>query len=396
MRLVMGGESLEGPLTGIGQYTYHLAKGILASPDIEDLKFQVHGKLREPESLMAACGNSVSGVRPPSAKLSIPNQLLGKARSIAGRSNLAVELYRRLMPRLERYTLRHYLKSDIYHSPNYILPEFPGKTVVSILDLSTYRYPEHHPQARVQFVNGHIERAVKTADHIITISEFVKAEIIERFQVPESRITVTYLGADSRFRPMSEPEFNEQASGLGLGYKDYFLFTSSIEPRKNLDRLLDAYLAYRAESTEHPLPLIITGNPGWKSQHTHERLQLLQSKGFVKYLGHVEQQILPVLVAGARAVLYPSLYEGFGLPIIEAMQSGTATMTSRGTSMEEISGDASLLVNAIDVAEMADAITSLANQPESTALLGSRGLDNAKAFSWANCANQTIEAYAAA
>ena len=220
--------------------------------------------------------------------------------------------------------------------------------MVSILDLSTYRYPEHHPEARVRFVNGHIERAVKSADHIVTISNFVKSEIMERFNVPESRITVTYLGADESFRPIPENLFNEQTRALGLAYKGYFLFTSSIEPRKNLDRLLDAYLAYRAGTKGHPLPLIVTGMPGWKSQHTHERLQKLQTEGAVRYLGYVDQRLLPILVAGARAVLYPSLYEGFGLPVLEAMQSGTATMTSRETSMAEISGDASLLVNAID------------------------------------------------
>jgi O-antigen biosynthesis alpha-1,3-mannosyltransferase len=396
MRLVMGGESLEGPLTGIGQYTYHLAKEMLANPNIEDFKFLAHGRLREPEILMAACSNRVSEVNAPGNKPSIPNQLLGKARSIAAKSSLAVELYGRLIPRLERHSLRYYENSDLYHSPNYMLPEFPGKTVVSILDLSTYRYPEHHPEARVRFVNGHIERAVKSADHIVTISNFVKSEIMERFNVPESRITVTYLGADESFHPMPENLFGEQARTLGLAYKGYFLFTSSIEPRKNLDRLLDAYLAYREGTKDHPLPLIVTGMPGWKSQHTHERLQQLQSEGAIRYLGYVDQRVLPILVAGARAVLYPSLYEGFGLPVLEAMQCGTATMTSRDTSMAEICGDAALLINAIDTEEMTNAIASLANQPENITLLVSKGLENAKEFSWGRCANQTLRAYQAA
>jgi len=135
--------------------------------------------------------------------------------------------------------------------------------------------------------------------------------------------------------------------------------------------------------------------PGWKSQHTHERLQKLQTEGAVRYLGYVDQSLLPILVAGARAVLYPSLYEGFGLPVLEAMQSGTATMTSRETSMAEISGDASLLVNAIDTNEMIEAIESLASQPKNLALLVSKGLEHAKEFSWNRCANQTLQAYKA-
>lgn len=394
MRLVMGGESLQGPLTGIGQYTYNLARELLTREDIDELRFLVHGRLKRSQQMMAPCEPGFSSTQVKSA-INIGDRI-GSLRSIAAQSTLAVSLYEQVIRRMERQSLSDYHNADIYHSPNYMLPEFPGKTVVSILDLSTFRYPEHHPKARVRFVNSHIERAVKSADHIVTISDFVKSEIMERFNVPESRITVTYLGADKRFCPMPEILFNEQARTLGLAYKGYFLFTSSIEPRKNLDRLLDAYIAYRASTKDHLLPLIVTGMPGWKSQHTHERLQKLQSEGAVRYLGYVDQRLLPVLVAGARAVLYPSLYEGFGLPVLEAMQSGTATMTSRDTPMAEICGDAALLVNSTDTEEMTNAIASFANQPENIALLVSKGLENAKEFSWGRCANQTLLAYQAA
>ena len=164
----------------------------------------------------------------------------------------------------------------------------------------------------------------------------------------------------------------------------------------SLIRCLDAYLAYRAGTKDHPLSLIVTGMPGWKSQHTHERLQQLQSEGAIRYLGCVDQHVLPILVAGARAVLYPALYEGFGLPVLEAMQCGIATMISREASMVEICGDPSLLVNAIDTEETTNAIASLANQPENIALLVSKGLEHAKEFSWDRCANQTLRAYQAA
>ena len=391
MRLVMGGESLQGPLTGIGQYTYNLARKLLAREEIDELRFLVHGRLKRSQQMMASCEPGLSNTQLKTA-INIGN-LIGGLRSIAAQSTLAVNLYEQVIRRMERQSLSDYHNTDIYHSPNYMLPEFPGKTVVSILDLSTYRYPEHHPEARVRFVNGHIERTVKSADHILTTSDFVKSEILERFCVPESRITVTYLGAHESFHPIPENLFNEQAKARDLAYKGYFLFTSSIEPRKNVDRLLDAYLAYRAGTKDDPLPLIVTGMPGWKSQHTHERLQKLQSEGAVRYLGYVAQRSLPVLVAGARAVLYPSLYEGFGLPVLEAMQSGTATMTSRDTSMAEISGDASLLVNAIDTNEMTDAIASLASQPKELKLLVSKGLEHAKEFSWNRCATQTLRAY---
>ena len=389
MRVVMGGESLIGQKTGIGQYTDNLSRALMDATSISGFKFFAHGKLIEPGALL----DNPDDENKTDASLSLIPDSYARLRGIASQNRAAVWCYWKLMPFIERYSLREYEGNDIFHSPNYMLPRFPGKTVVSILDLSTYRYPEYHPEARVRFVNGHIERAVKRADHLVTISDLVKSEIMERFHVPESRITVTYLGADERFHPMPENLFNEQTSTLGLAYKGYFLFTSSIEPRKNLDRLLDAYLAYRAGTKDHPLPLIVTGMPGWKSQHTHERLKKLQGEGAIRYLGYVDQRLLPVLVAGARAVLYPSLYEGFGLPVLEAMQCGTATMTSRETSMAEISGDASLLVNALDTEEMSDAIANLASQPENVTLLESNGLSKAKEFSWSRCANQTLRAY---
>ena len=395
MRLVMGGESLQGPLTGIGQYTYHLAREMLARPEIEDFNFLAHGRLRAPESLMAGCGNGADETS-DGGKPSGTNQLLGRARSIAAQSKAAVALYERLMLRLERHSLRHYESMDVYHSPNYMLPDFPGRRIVSILDLSTYRYPEQHPEARVRFVNNHIERAIKHADHIITISNLVKDEIIERFEYPEECITVTYLGANSAFRPLTEEQFQTTGQSLELAYKDYFLFVSSIEPRKNLERLLDAYLAYRADSKTRALPLIVTGIPGWKSQHIHSRLQKLQAEGAVRYLGYVDQSVLPALIAGARALLYPSLYEGFGLPVLEAMQSGSAVMTSKNTAAAEIGGDAVMQVNATNIGSMAEAIAKLTDDHVTVEALECAGLKAAQQFSWQRCADQTLTAYRSA
>ncbi|MDB2643192.1 glycosyltransferase family 4 protein [Luminiphilus sp.] len=392
MRLVMGGESLEGPLTGIGQYTYHLAKGMLASPDIEDFKFLAHGRLRDPSALMAGGGSADSEVT-ENQKPSRLNAALGLVRAIYAQNEAAIALYKRLIPRLERHSLRHYGPTDVYHSPNYMLPEFPGKTVVSILDLSTYRYPEHHPETRVRFVNQHIEKAIKHADHIITISNLVKTEIVERFGYPEDRITVTYLGADDAFRPLSENEFLKESQSLNLAYKGYFLFVSSIEPRKNLDRLLDAYLAYRSNCTTEPLPFIVTGIPGWKSQDLHARLNHLEARSDVHYLGYVDQSLLPTLMAGARALLYPSLYEGFGLPMLEAMQSGTAVITSQETAMAEIGGDAMRQVDPQNTGAMAEAIANLANDVEAAHSLSHKGIEQAKQFSWQRCAEQTLAAY---
>lgn len=388
MRLVMGGESLQGPLTGIGQYTYHLSREMLTRPEVEDLKFLCHGQLRSPSSMISAAGG-VAGVRGRKQL----NQFLGRARSFIAQSKPAVALYKCLVPRFERHALRSYGSADVFHSPNYMLPNFPGRKVVSILDLSTYRFPEQHPAARVQFVNHHIKRTLKHADHIITISNLVKDEIIGRFGYPEENITVTYLAADELFQPISKYDFRPTGEVLDLDYKKYFLFVSSIEPRKNLERLLDAYVAYRANSDTSSLPLVVAGTNGWKSQHIHKRLKLLQAQGAVYNLGYVDQKVLPILMAGARALLYPSVYEGFGLPVLEAMQSGTAVITSLNSAMSEVADQAALLVDPQSTLDIKNAISTVADDLNKVAELEKRGIDRAALFSWSRCAASTIATY---
>ena len=392
MRLVMGGESLETQLTGIGQYTYNLALELRKRPEILDFKFQMHGRLLKPDHLMAS-HDSISNQPQADQLLTKRRQILSKIRTVAAQNSYAVTAYEWLMPHLERRSLRHYRHNDVYHSPNYILPDFPGKRIVSILDLSTYRFPEQHPEARVRFVNAHIQKAMKSADHILTISNVVKNELIEQFKYPEEKITVTYLGANSKFKPHSKEEFNNLAQSLKLNYKSYFLFVSSIEPRKNLERLLDAYLTYRANSENSPLPLIIAGIPGWKSQHIHERLTDLTAKGVVRYLGYVNQNLLPPLIAGARSLLYPSLYEGFGLPVLEGMQSGTAVMTSQNSAMTEIGGEAVLQIDPRSCDSMVDALLQLGQDELAVKEIERRGLNTAKQHSWSRCADQTLQAY---
>jgi alpha-1,3-rhamnosyl/mannosyltransferase len=392
MRLVMGGEALTGVLTGIGQYTYHLAELIGRIGDYQDYKFLIHGQLRASAPTLASCRQRMDDQKSGEAGRGYI-RTVDQLRSSAAKSQLLVKLYQRLVPLLEKRTLSQYGAKDIYHSPNYMLPKFPGSSVVTIHDLSTYRFPEHHPKARVGFVNNHIERALAGADHIIAVSNTVRDEIIERFHYPEERVTTTYEGANEAFRPLTKADFDNTGAALSLSFKGYFLFVSSIEPRKNLDRLLDAYLAYRAAEGDNALPLIVSGMPGWNSSRTHERLKQLEDQCIVRYLGYVAQNLLPTLIGGARALLYPSLYEGFGLPVIEAMSCGTAVMTSRHTSMSEIAGGSALLICPHDTDSMQSAMHSLATNELLLASLEEKGLSRSSAFSWERCASETVEVY---
>jgi alpha-1,3-rhamnosyl/mannosyltransferase len=391
MRLVIGGDPLFGPPTGIGQYTSHIVDNLINRPEIDDLKLLAYGVLMSTDQVRSNAGKEQPGDEDIGD--SKPSSAFGKIRGIAARNTIMVKAYEKIYPLMSRWSLRGYDSHDIFHSPNYVLPPFPGRRVVTILDLSTIRFPEYHPAASVRFINGHIEHAIKEADHILTISDFVRNEIIEHFSFHQEKITTTYLGADDSFQPINQAEFETSSFAPQLGFKQYFLFVSTIEPRKNLTRLLDAYEAYQQQQGSDAMPLILTGLTGWKSSQIHTRLQALQSKGFVQYLGYVSQRELPTLFAGARALLFPSLYEGFGLPIVEAMKSGTAVMTSKASAMSEVAGDAALYIDPSDADDMAAKIMELANNQALEQSLVSKGLQKAATYSWAHCADLTLNAY---
>ncbi|MEP4485948.1 MAG: glycosyltransferase family 1 protein [Halioglobus sp.] len=391
MRLVIGGDSLFGPPTGIGHYTSHLVENLVDRSEIEELKLLAYGVL----ITTAKAGINSEG-NPPNKESGSdgkPSSLFGNIRGMAARNSLMIAAYEKAYAMMARWSLRQYGPNDVFHSPSFVLPPFPGRRVVTILDLSTIRFPEHHAASTVTFINNHIERAIKHADHILTISDFVREEIIDHFDYPEEKITTTYLGADESFRPISKAEFSSSSFSPELQFKQYFLSVSTIEPRKNLARLLDAYEVYQQQQGSNALPLILTGLAGWKSSDIHARLEALQSKGLVRYLGYVSQRELSTLFAGARALLFPSLYEGFGLPVVEAMKSGTAVITSQASAMAEIAGDAALYINPSDVSDIAAKIGELAKNHELENRLVSKCLERANVYSWARCADLTLNAY---
>jgi glycosyltransferase involved in cell wall biosynthesis len=394
MRVIIGGESLLGPLTGIGQYTYQLAQHLQSADEIEDISFLAHGRMLDYSTVMRSVEDSQAGDKTGTS--STPS-LFNRVRTVAAQSTALVKAYQAALPLLERWATRNYTAQDLLHSPNYLLPPFKGRRVVSILDLSTVRFPEFHPPARVAMVNHAIEQAVSKADHIITISDFIRQDLISRYRLCEHKVTTTYLAADEAFAPIDSATFcnNLAGSSLDLEFKGYFFFISTIEPRKNLERILDAHEAYSREAGEEALPLVIAGLPGWKSGDIHQRLQVLASTGKVRYLGFVQQRLVPTLMAGARGLVYPSIYEGLGLPVLEAMQSCTAVITSRDSAMSEIAGDAAMTVNPASVEEIADAMAEIARDDEKVTTLTERGLCKSQAFSWQLCAQSTLEAYRA-
>lgn len=272
------------------------------------------------------------------------------------------------------------------------LPMFiPGsKNIYTLHDLVPLRLPYTTLDNKRYFYRM-IAMLLRTADHIVTVSETSKRDICNLFGFPEDRVTNTYQSVEipDRYRTKSEQQVSEEVEGtFRIKYKGYFLFYGAIEPKKNVARLVEAYLGANVDT-----PLLIVGSDAWQSEN---EFQMLQDKS-IRYLEQVENNIFtrdriqrieyapfPLLVSlirGAKAVLFPSLYEGFGLPVLESMLLGTPVLSSTEGSIPEIAGDAALLVDPYDTRAMANAILALDSKEEVRGELSSRGHKRAALFS---------------
>ena len=356
-RVILGADPLFQPLTGIGTYTCSLASNLLALQLVEELTLYVNGILLPGDRLPALIDPSLESISGQNLSRGgeYAAKLLSKLRGSLVSKAWAIRAYQTLMPLVDRARLYPY-RDAVFHSPNYLLPPFHGPTVVTIHDLSIQRFPQFHPAERVSLLEARIAKAAAGATHIISDSACVRAEIIEYFGVDESRVTAIPLAADERFRPRTEKDCGSVLGALEIRYEQFFLFASTIEPRKNVLRICMAYKALR-EAGKVDWPIIFVGGAGWKSEPEHRAIQSLVERGWAQYLGFVDEDILPILYSSAGALIFPSIYEGFGLPALEAQQSGTRVITSAGSAMAEFSGEHDLLVEPEEVDSLMEAMT---------------------------------------
>ncbi|BCD67942.1 glycosyltransferase family 1 protein [Nitratiruptor sp. YY09-18] len=314
-----------------------------------------------------------------------------------GNYEKAVGLAKKYLPR--PYILTHSAKTaifnytllkekpDVFIQPNYI--SFPSffdvPTITFIHDLSHIRYQEYHPKERVEYFEKYLPKSIEKSTKIVTISEFTKRELIDLGLCDEKNIEVIYNGVDPKFCPTAQAAFTPITQKYDLHYQNYFLFVGTLEPRKNLKNLLAAYLNY-LQKTKNPTPLVLAGGVGWRSEHFDELLQKALGSGHVKRLGYVSEKDLIALYGGAKAFVFPSFYEGFGLPPLEAMACATPVIASNTSSIPEVVGDAGLLIDPYDVMQISKALLRIDEDAALRQELASRGLKQAKNFSWKNAA----------
>ena len=282
--------------------------------------------------------------------------------------------------------------SDIVHTPSPAAippPRVGQRLVVTVPDLAFLRYPRLFPPAwRLLFRVG-FRRAARRADALVAISEHTGRDVIRHAGVDPSRVHVTPLAATL---PRSHRDPAPTLERLGIP-RPYLLFVGTLEPRKNVVRLLRAYRRAAARSGM-PHALVLTGPRGWGGQQLDRELAL-PAAGRVVLTGRAPDEDLDAIYRGATAFVYPSLYEGFGLPVLEAMARGVPTITSTASSLPEVAGDAALMVDPRSVEGLAGAIERLATDPAEAARLGAAGAERAAAFSWERTARATLGVYEA-
>jgi len=275
----------------------------------------------------------------------------------------------------------------VYHATDFVLPPVRRgtRTVLTVHDLSFARTPEATAPALKRYLDAVVPRSVRRADHVLADSQATREDLIALYGTPPEKITVLYSGVNPSYRPIREVAVLEAVRArYSIGAGRFVLSVGAPHPRKNFERLIAGLEEAARRSALDDVPLVIAGGR-----------TLPPSTKRVKYLGFVEESDLPVLYSAAVCLAFPSLYEGFGLPVLEAMACGTPVITSNTSSLVEVAGDAALLVDPLSIDSIAAALIRVLNDAPTRAGMIERGLRHASRFTWDRAAAQLLDTYQA-
>lgn len=280
---------------------------------------------------------------------------------------------------------------DLFHSPDFTLPPVRRgtRTVVTIHDLSFVRMPECFEPALLVYLMANVPRAVARADWILADSESTRQDLIELFDAPADRTTVIYPGIEARFCPIADAAALQHVREKYDLPEHFVLSLGTVQPRKNYVGLMKAF----SQLPESDVSLAIAGGRGWLSDDIYGAVEALGLDARVQFLGFVDDRDLPALYSAAALFALPSLYEGFGIPLLEAMACGTPVIAADNSSLPEVVGDAGILVGAHDTAALAQAMQQLLADTKARQKLAQRGLVRAQQFTWQRAAEQLLSTY---
>lgn len=369
MRIGLDGRTIRDHFPGIGRYVYNLACAI--------------ADLAPHDTLVVLINDAQPNTRYDLAALSTrPNVEMVKLK--------AAPLSLREQAELPLLTRR--LALTVLHAPYYVRPyALPVPTVTTLYDVTPARYPEYLPSRRARAIYEATTRlAIETSAALITLSESARQDLIERYNARPERLTVTYPAAGPRFFPRPADEVAALRKRWRLP-DAYILYVGINKPHKNLPRLIDAFAAVAA-ATPHT-SLVLAGRPDPRYPEAAERVAALGLTERVRLLGDIAEADLPALYSGAAVFAFPSLYEGFGFPLLEAMACGAPVVASQASSLPEVVGEAGFLVPPDDARSLARAIRALLEDGRLWTRLHQAGLAQAASFTWARTAAATLEVY---
>jgi glycosyltransferase involved in cell wall biosynthesis len=360
---------------GIGRYTRELVAALLALE-------RAHPRCVHQYTLFAATG----GLRPGTWNLEPqPNVRL---RTVPLSDDWLARLWHRLRLPIPVEAVTGPL--DVFYSPDFVLPPTrrATRTLLTVHDLSFLHYPDHFVPKLVRYLSRVVPRSIARADRVLADSESTRADLIERLDVPPDQVQVLYSGVDARFRPELEPgEAERLRARYGLDEWPYVLSVGTVQPRKNYARLIRAFAGLKVEAQ-----LLIAGGWGWLYRDILAEAE--KHAGRVRLLGFVDDADLPALYRSAALFAFPSLYEGFGLPVLEAMACGVPVVCSSASSLPEVAGDAALLVDPHDTDGLAEAIARVLEDAGLRREMAARGLAQAARFTWEQAARQLLDLFA--
>ena len=282
---------------------------------------------------------------------------------------------------------------DALFVPAHVLPiVHPRASLVTVHDLGYLYFPEAHPRRQRLYLDLSTRWNARSAAHLLADSEATKADLVARYGTSPDKITVAYPGYDERLAPVRDPAAVEAAKARYGITGDYFLYLGTLQPRKNLVRLMEAFAKSEIRNPKSEIYLVLAGKRGWLYDDLFAQVSRLGLGGRVIFPGYVPDEDKSALLSGALAFVFPSLYEGFGLPVLEAQACGCPVITSATSSLPEVAGDAALLANPTDTAAIAAQMRAIAADPTLRAALVERGFANVRRFSWTACARSVLNA----
>ena len=368
MRIGLDGFPLAAPKTGVGHYTFELARALAA------LSPGDHFELISPSGFSEGLAAEVD---------SIPNLKL-------------VHVHTNMITRrwwgigLPRYVRQAGL--DIFHGTNYEVPLLNRKrTVVTVHDLSVFLHADKHETRIARRARRRLPVMLRSAGAIITATNAIKLEICERFRLDAKRVVVTPYAPREIFQPLPAEDCAHARERLNIE-DNFVLFVGTIEPRKNLLTLVRAFDQLLSETSHRP-QLVIAGGEGWLRDELNQLIERAEHAGRIRFTGYIDENDLRALYSSCKVFVYPSLYEGFGLPPLEAMACGAPVIASNISTLRETLGENALLVDPLDTDALAQSIADVLDDENERRRLASLSLTHAAGFSWKDTARMTSEVY---